>query len=205
MSALVILPDYILFYGHLFFRYPRYSVRGYQLATNIVTKHPRLGKGAVINGSGAVRVVTVAASAYNSKRAVRWLNASVRNKAPTMQSSLTSSSRVNRASRGRGRGEISGPGRRRTSRVFTRAVDRWPNSRRWRTDPRMRTKSYLARSSWDWCTVDFALRFFLFFILFFYIIHNIHEDPLFRFKQTNAKKREARNSRSESTLQDLYK
>jgi len=55
----------------------------------------------------------VAVSAYNSERAVRWLNASVRNKASTMQSSLTSSSQVNRASRDRGRGEISGPDRRR--------------------------------------------------------------------------------------------
>lgn len=97
---------------HPFFRYPRYSVRKRQLATNIVTKHPWFRKGAVINGSGAARVVTVAASAYNSKRAVRWLNASIRNKAPTMQSSLTSSSRVNRASRGLSRGEISELGRR---------------------------------------------------------------------------------------------
>lgn len=112
-SAPVLLLNYSLFYGYPFFRYRGYPVRGYQLATNIITKHPRLRKGAVINGSGGARVVTVAASAYNSERAVCWLDASIRNKAPTMQSSLTSSSRVNRASRDRGRGEISRPGRRR--------------------------------------------------------------------------------------------
>lgn len=121
-TAPTLLSDNNLLYDRLFFHYPRYPVRGHQLATNIVTKHSRLRKGAVINGSGAARVVTVAASAYNSERAVRWLNASVRNKAPTMQSSLTSSSRVNRASRDRGRGEISGLGRRRRTTPPRRAA-----------------------------------------------------------------------------------
>lgn len=69
---------------------------------------------------------------YNSERAVRWPDANAWNKAATMRSSLTSSSQVNRASRGRGRGEHpdrveTRPCRGWTYRVFTKTEDRWPN------------------------------------------------------------------------------
>jgi len=69
---------------------------------------------------------------YLTANAIRWLVASAQNKAPTMRSSLTSSSRVNRASRGEAATSIgteqTPPRRGWTSRVFMRARDRWPNS-----------------------------------------------------------------------------
>lgn len=80
----------------------------------------------------AQMVLGTVSSTYNSERAVRWLVASAQNKAPTMRSSLTSSSRVNRASRGEAATSIGAeqtpPRRGRTSRVFMRTRDRWPNS-----------------------------------------------------------------------------
>lgn len=65
-------------------------------------------------------------SAYNSERAVRWPYANVRNKAPTMRSSLTSSSWVNRATPVAAsiRAVQTPPCRDRTSRVFMSARDR---------------------------------------------------------------------------------
>lgn len=53
--SLVVQREHYLLY-HPFFRYLCYFIRGRQLATDNVTKHPRFRKGAVINGSGVARV-----------------------------------------------------------------------------------------------------------------------------------------------------
>lgn len=98
-------------------------------------------------------------------------------KRPTMRSSLTSSSQVNRASRGRSAARwVSGaeqtpPCRGQTSRVFT-TRDRWPNSHRLGEPIRKRTVQLFlreharvhGRSSWD--RRSLSLLFFLFFLFF---------------------------------------
>lgn len=132
-------PDRLLYHGvtrgYPFSHYSRYLARRHQLATEYHERELRDSAEARRYEWRRCRQKSgrslAAVPAYNSESANRcWPIASARNKAPTMRSSLTSSSRVNRASRGLrsdeypDQADATAPRRDRTLRVVYETRDR---------------------------------------------------------------------------------